>query len=117
MTGMESLFGIIGVACGIYALYSWFHLKFKKDLTKSVLLPKSVNVKKCKDKEAYIKETLPMHLILGVAALVYGAVELLNYYVMPMKEVLMACMAVVVVILIVVTVKSKKINQKYFPGL
>lgn len=117
MNGMDSIFGIIGVVLGIYAFNSWYQLKLTKDLTKSVLLPKEVNVKKCKDKEAYIKETLPKLLILGITALLYGAIELVNSMVKSIPTLITISLIGSGIVIVYIGIVTAKMNKKYFPGL
>ena len=47
----EGIFGFIGLACGIYCLYGFFMLKYKKIINRTILLPKGVDAGKCKDLE------------------------------------------------------------------
>ena len=113
-TGMEGLFGMIALVCAFYAFYAGYEMKVKKDISKSILLPKSVDTRKCSDKKAYIEETFPYVMITGVGALIYGIVEMVNAYMMPIQSVLNVVMALFLAVLIVVMVKVKKINDKYF---
>ena len=113
-TGMENLFGIVALAGAVYAFYTAYILKMKKDITKSILLPKTVDPRKCTDKNAYIEETVPYIILVGVIALIYGIVELVNLYVMPIGGVLLAVMALALAALAFVSVKVKNINEKYF---
>ena len=74
----EGIFGFIGLACGIYCLYGFFMLKYKKIINRTILLPKGVDAGKCKDLEGYSREaSLPL-LLLGIIVTVYGAVDLYN---------------------------------------
>lgn len=117
MTGMEYLFGIVGIACGVYAFYSCYQLRITKDITKSLLFPKEANPKKCKDKEAYISETIPKLMIVGVLAIVYGIAELVNYYAVKIPVILLGSMILLGVVLIWAGFTAKKMNKKYFPGM
>ena len=53
---MESIFGLFGLGCGLYCLYGYYLLKFKGEICSSILLPKDVNPKKCKDFRGYCNE-------------------------------------------------------------
>ena len=81
MDSMEGMFGLLGIGCGIYVLYAWYRMKTAGIINTTILLPKSINPNKCKDKEAYMKEASSKMLILGITALIYGATELCNTYV------------------------------------
>ena len=75
---MESIFGLFGLGCGLYCLYGYYLLKFKGEICSSILLPKDVNPKKCKDFRGYCNEAQWPLLILGVIGTLYGAVDLYN---------------------------------------
>ena len=55
---MESIFGLFGLGCGLYCLYGYYLLKFKGEICSSILLPKDVNPKKCKDFPTLEEEAL-----------------------------------------------------------
>ena len=61
---MEGVFGVIGLGLGLYCLYGCYMLRFKHEINRTILLPKNVNIKKCKDLDGYCKEALPPLLIL-----------------------------------------------------
>ena len=114
---MNSIFGIVGLFCGVYSLRSWYLLKKTSDIKKSVLYPNMNNspvVKKCTDKEGYIKETLPKLLIIAIFASIYGAAELYNALVAQIPMVLIPAMILLGVVLFWVMIAVKKMNDKYF---
>ena len=43
MSGLDGIFGIIGVGCGLYCLYGFYMLRFKGEIVQSLFLPKDVN--------------------------------------------------------------------------
>ena len=49
MSGLDGIFGIIGVGCGLYCLYGFYMLRFKGEIVQSLFLPKDVNSKKFSD--------------------------------------------------------------------
>lgn len=116
MNDMNIIFGIVGMLCGFYALRSWYQVRKTGDIKKSVLYPANSSglVKRCKDKEAYIKETLPKLLILGIMAEIYGAVEVYNAIVMPIKGALIASMVATGAVLLWAGISASKMNKKYF---
>lgn len=114
---MNSIFGIVGLFCGVYALRSWYLVKKTSDIKKSVLYPNMNNapvIKKCNDKEGYIKETLPKLLVIAVFASIYGVAELYNTYVTQIPMVLIPTMILLGIVLIWVMISVKKMNDKYF---
>lgn len=114
MNDINLLFGLISVVCGVYCLYAYYLLKFKNEITASLLLPKGVDTKKCKDYRGYCEEVQKPVFMLGIVTLIYGGVDLFCSYVGE-GEMLIACMiAVVLVILMIYSVWTRKINMKYF---
>ena len=75
---MFSLMDLIILAAGAYVLYCYYLLKFKGEIKEGLLLPKGTNVKKCKDKEAYIREVENKVLIYGIAVLICGGLGVLE---------------------------------------
>lgn len=113
---MNSIFGIVGLFCGVYTLRSWFLVKHTGDVKKSVLYPNSNGPiqKQCKDREGYAKESLPKLLLLAIFASIYGAAELYNALVSPIGTVLIATMLLLGVVLLWVMLSVKKMNERYF---
>lgn len=111
---MESIFGLFGVGCGLYCLYGYYLLKFKGEICSTILLPKDVSPKKCKDFRGYCNEAQWPLLILGVIATLYGAVDLYNVYVGGMDTLFLVMMALLFVALVFYVIRIRKINQKYF---
>ena len=111
---MEGVFGVIGLGLGLYCLYGCYMLRFKHEINRTILLPKNVNIKKCKDLDGYCKEALPPRLILGIAATLYGASDLYNTYIGEAKTVFYVFMTITIVALVIYAVMIKKINNKYF---
>lgn len=72
MDSMFSLMDILIAGCGVYVLYVYVQLKYKGEINTTLLLPKDLNVKKCKDKAAYIAEIAPKVLIYGIIVLASG---------------------------------------------
>lgn len=115
MNDMNYIFGVVGMVCGIMALRSWYQVKKTGDYKKSLFYQNnSPVVKRCKDVEAYNRETLPKLLIVGILAEFYGATELYNSWVTPIPEILVISMVVLFASLIWATVTTRKLNEKYF---
>ena len=110
----EGIFGFIGLACGIYCLYGFFMLKYKKIINRTILLPKGVDAGKCKDLEGYSREaSLPL-LLLGIIVTVYGAVDLYNIYVERIPKVFIVMITVVILALFGFAAAIRKCNKQYF---
>lgn len=77
----NSLYGLmdaIFVACGIYVIYLYLNMKKSGTITQSPLLPKDLDVKKCKDIAGYIQFIGSRQLAFGIIALAGGAVGLVE---------------------------------------
>lgn len=114
MSGLDGIFGIFGVGCGIYCLYGYYMLKFKGEIMQSLFLPKDTNMNKCKDLQGYCKEAQIPALVLGIVVLIYGAVDLYNTYVHGVSGVLAVTIVFVFAALVFFCLRIKKINKKYF---
>lgn len=114
MSGLDGIFGIFGVGCGIYCLYGYYLLKFKGEIMESLFLPKDANRNKCKDLQGYCSEAQVPALVLGIVVLTYGAIDLYNTYVHKVAGVLVAAIVFVFAALIFFSLRIKKINKKYF---
>ncbi len=79
---MDSSFFVIVdllvVACGIYMIYQYVMLLRTHDLKQNMLMPKDLEVKKCKDVDGYIKMMGPKMITFGVAAVVTGGLDMLQ---------------------------------------
>lgn len=116
MENMNSIFGIVALFCGLYALRSWYLVKKTGDVKKSVLYPSGNGsiTKQCRDKDGYRKETLPKLLFLAITVSLYGGAELYNALVTPIGSILILTMILLGIVLLWVMVSVKKMNDKYF---
>lgn len=117
MDNMNSMWGFIGIvvfACGIYALYSYIKMKKDGEINASILLGKEDLYKKCKDKEGYIKKAGPALLVFGLAAAIYGILDIIHCYVYPMASVDIAGMIVFFIVLVWFAVYTAKLRNQYF---
>lgn len=114
---MDSVWGIIGVivfGCGIYAFYSYVKMKNAGEINVNLLLGKDYENKKCKDKEAYTKKAAPALLIFGVAAVLYGGIDIVHCYVYPIGLADMIAMIVFFVVLVWFGIYTTQLKKKYF---
>lgn len=75
--GMGSMIDLLIIACGVYLLYSAISMMNGGDIPKP-LLPSSVEPAVLKEKKEFTKAVGKKTLILAVAALVSGAIDLAN---------------------------------------
>ncbi|XCP84545.1 hypothetical protein ABXS75_16025 [Roseburia hominis] len=111
---MGGFFGIIGLACGMYVLYAWFQMRRTGEINTTILLPKSENPKKCKNKAAYIQAVSPKMLALGLAAVFYGAVDLCCSYMKIPVGLFWAAIVIFLAVLIWFAVSISRLNKTYF---
>ena len=106
---------LLFAGAGLYALYAYYLLKTKGEITTSILMSKDVDIRKCKDIEGYKVFVAPKILIFGAAALLYGILGLVNSYVSPVPGVLYtAAMVLFFVILIWFAFQTKKGVQMFW---
>lgn len=77
---MFGLMDLIIVGGGIYVIYQYIVMVTSRRLTNSMLLPKEIDPKKCKDTEGYINYIGIKQLAFGIAATVCGGIGLLQSY-------------------------------------
>lgn len=74
---MDLYFSIIGLAAGIYCLYTWFKLKKEGKLfANQLLVPKDTKPSDCLDEEGYIRVMSPLLLMAGLVWALVGALDL-----------------------------------------
>lgn len=111
---LDGFFGAIALGAGIYCLYGYYMLKVKKEIVKTILLPKGVNEKSCKDLEEYCRDVGKPLLALGITLLLDGCVDLYDSYISSVGILYVIMTAVLCMMLVVFMLKLRKYNQKYF---
>lgn len=115
MNSAYSLMDIIIVLSGIYILYNFYLLKFKGEIKESLLLPKDIPVKKCKDKAGYIAEMSPKVLILGIVTTICGLLGVVETQMQLLGNGYLIVMAVLLAVIIWFVLASRKALKKYWP--
>ncbi|MDR1800465.1 MAG: hypothetical protein LBQ95_01270 [Lachnospiraceae bacterium] len=111
---MDSIFGIIGLICGVYCLYGYYLVQFKKQVPLGILLPKGTDIKSCDDLEGYRKTvSLPL-LIFGLLVVAYGATDLIYTYTGQGKIIFFVFLGLSTVGVVLFVIFIRKINKKYF---
>lgn len=114
-TSVNGMIDLIIAACGIYVLYSCSVMKSTGKIQGGMLMPKNIDLNKCKDPEGYIREIMPRLLALGIMAFLCGGVGLIMDYTGTIPgAVYLVLMAVFLATLIWYSVTSKKIMKKYW---
>lgn len=112
---MDSFNGFIAIlilAFGLYTLYAYLIMKKTGKISTVLLLGKNQTEKQCKDKAAYLAKAMPVVLVLGIVTTLYGVIDVLNYFVLPIGMIDLIASVVFFAALVwfmVVTVKLKKI--------
>lgn len=74
--GFNSLFNLITLGYGIYAVYTWVRLLREPLFSNPLLIPKDLAPKDCLDPETYVTYIRPRILILGIIAALSGGIGL-----------------------------------------
>ena len=114
MEEMDLFFGVIGVACGLFCLYSAFNMRRTGTITESLLLDKETAKKPCKDVGAFLVEVIPPTAILGVFILAYGIITLVDAYIVECYVVVMVMMVITLAVLVWFGFVTTKAKKKYF---
>lgn len=112
---MDSIWGLIALACGLYCLAGYWKMVKHGEIFKSILLPREVNLKDCKDIRRYRKEAAPKVLVLGLVVILWGICDLMctsmgidNIYVFWISFV------IVFVAIIWFGITTSNLRKKYF---
>lgn len=114
MEGMDLLFGLIGLGCGAYCFFAAYMTKKTGIINSQLLLDPETKNQQCKDTGAFIVETTPKIIVLGIAAVLYGILTLADAYVAEMTSVVLGSIAVFFVVLIWYVRGINKAKKKYF---
>lgn len=114
---MDEMFGflsIIVLGCGIYSFYAYIQMKKGGAINETLLLGRSYEEYKCKDREAFLSKALPAVLIFAIAATVYGVIDFIHCYIKPMQTLDMVFMVLFLAVLVAFLVYTGKLKKMYF---
>ena len=74
--GFNSIFNLITMGYGLYAIYTWFRLLREPLFSNPLLIPKDLAPKDCLDAASYVTYIRPRTLVLGIIAALSGGVGL-----------------------------------------
>ena len=118
MDGVMGIINLIILGSGIYVLYAWYNMKVSGEINETLLFGKGDELKKCKDKEGFLRKTSPAVLLLGIIVTIFGALITLRHYVIQDNELLNSLdpeMSFAVVIVVVIYgFYTKKQKKTYF---
>ena len=116
MNSYNLIMDLVILAAGAYVLYSWFQMKRTGEIMGGMLMPKGLDLKKCKDKAGFLKEMLPKLLITGLITLASGIIGAVNDQVTRVPSaVYWISYVAVFAALIAYAVYLKKLIAKYWP--
>lgn len=113
-TSMTSWVGILVFGGGLYCLYACAQMKFKGIINENILLNKDSRMKKCKDKDAYIREMFPTFLLFSILTTACGAIDMINSFVAPMGTAYFVSLILFIIGFVLFMTKSKKCKDKYY---
>lgn len=111
---IDLMIEILSIACGIYCLYAYVDMKKTGRINTTILLGKSVNPKKCKNKQEYLSQVIPKVLFLGITLIAYGAIDMFNAFVLKNKIVTLTSIGFFTLILIWFGYQVSQATKKYF---
>lgn len=115
MNSFDTIWGIVGVVCGIYCIAGWYRMLHNGAVCTSVLLPKDVDIRQCKNLEEYKKKAAPKLLVLGLVLFVIGIVDFITTYTDTRTTVgVWIALGILIVVLIWFAVTTAKLRKKYF---
>ncbi len=111
---MTSWVGILVFGGGIYCLYACAQMKFKGIINENILLNKESRFKKCKDKDAYIREMFPTFLLFSILTTACGAIDMINTFIVEIGIAYLISLILFAIGFVLFMVKSKKCKNKYY---
>lgn len=109
---IDLYFGVGALIAGIYCVYQAYVMKTKGIICATLLLDKETAKKKCKNIGEFLAMVIMPTFILGIIILLYGAVTLVDLYVVACGVWLYIVMGVTLAALIwfaMITGKAKKL--------
>lgn len=112
---MFSIIDLIIAAGGIYVIYLYVDMKKTGTIRENMLLPKGLNVKRCKDPAGYIRTAAPKQLILGIIVLACGIAGLLQDFAHVIDSTVYFLLLLVLFVYIIwYTAFMKKVVKKFW---
>lgn len=112
--GLFNLIDLIVLGFGFYALYSAYVLQHDGKIIQTFLVFKETDVESCTDLQGYANCMAPKLWALGIIMIAYGAVSMINTYVVNIGGLFGVMMVVFLVALIWYGLEARKAMKKYF---
>ena len=114
MANIFGVFSLLFLSCGLYGLYAFVSMKKSGHINETLLLGKNFVESQCKDKDEFIRKSLPAVLVFAIAGIAYGVIDLVHYYVKPMATVDNIAMAIFLIVIIGFMAYTSKLRKEYF---
>lgn len=113
----NSLFGFVSImvfGCGVYGIYAYIQMRRNGHINETMLLGKSHMEYMCRDKEAFLGKAMPAVLIFGIVSTIYGVIDAVHCFVMPIQILDYIGLAVFLIMLVWYMVYISKLKKEYF---
>lgn len=80
MGSIYMMVDLLFAGCGVYVLYAWYLMKTKGVVKENILMSREVSMKRCKDKDGYMKYIAPRILVFGIALTIVGLIGFADDY-------------------------------------
>lgn len=114
---MDGIFGIIGIfalGCGVYCIYAYVNMRKTGQINATLLLGKDQSEKSCRNKVGFMKKACPAVLVLGVLTIIFGVIDTVHNFVIPLGTVDVVAVWAFVAVLIGYMVYINKLKKDYF---
>lgn len=114
MSDIMSFVDMLVLMCGIYAIYGAYVLRRDGRIIRTFLVFKETDLNSCKDLQGYANYMSPKLMTLGGVMAAYGAVSMVNTYVVQINTLFFVMMAAFLAVLVWYGMEVKKAMKKYF---
>ena len=112
--GIFNLIDIIVLGYGFYAMYSAYVLRNEGKIIRTFLVFKETDVDDCRDLQGYATFMSPKLWVLGGAMVAYGAISMINTYLVEITGLFWVMFVGFLVVLIWYAMEVKKAMQRFF---
>lgn len=112
-----SMFGFIDMVvlgCGLYGIYSWYLLLYKKEIKKMFLLGGDYQPEGCSDIDGFAKAMGTKLLIVSIAMILFSGLSLYNDNVASVGVFYWIALVLFLVLLTWYSAMLRKYNKQYF---
>ena len=111
-TGIIGIFDVILFVYGVYTIYTSFRMKKTGEPAK--WLVNELEIGKCKDKKGFIEAVFAKTILFGAVTMVYGAVSILNSFVLHVAILDVLCLGIFLVGCVIYVVTLNRARRTFF---